>query len=161
MEIANNVMAGIDMDMAKHGGIKSLGGAKITVIFKDHQGNPQLGADLAKKLIEEEKYDEALAKLDSLQPEGGSSTELIALKDVVTEKLINRERNNAAKLFLMARSETNPAKKEELLGSSLNILKNLLDKYPNTTLRKKINENMATIRDEMSRLKNKPGSGEE
>lgn len=55
VEIANNVMAGIDMDMAKSGGIKSLGGAKITVIFKDHQGNPQLGADLAKKLIEDDK----------------------------------------------------------------------------------------------------------
>ncbi len=54
VEIANNVMSGIDMDMAKNGGIKSLGGAKIKVIFKDHQGNPQLGADLAKKLIEDD-----------------------------------------------------------------------------------------------------------
>jgi len=55
VEIANGVMTGIDMDMAKNGGVKSMGGAKITVIFKDHQGNPQLGADLAKKLIEDDK----------------------------------------------------------------------------------------------------------
>ncbi len=53
--IANEVMAGIDMDMAKNGGIKALGGAKIELIFKDHQGNAQLGADLAKKLIEDDK----------------------------------------------------------------------------------------------------------
>jgi branched-chain amino acid transport system substrate-binding protein len=55
IEIANNVTAGVDMTMAKNGGIKSLGGAKIKVIIQDHQGNPQLGADLAKKLIQDDK----------------------------------------------------------------------------------------------------------
>jgi branched-chain amino acid transport system substrate-binding protein len=54
-EIANQVVPGVDMEMAKHAGIKSLGGAKIKLIFKDHQGNPQLGADLAKKLIKDDK----------------------------------------------------------------------------------------------------------
>jgi branched-chain amino acid transport system substrate-binding protein len=53
-EIANNIMP-IDMDMAKRGGITSLGGAKIELIFKDHEGNPTLGADLAKKLILDDK----------------------------------------------------------------------------------------------------------
>jgi branched-chain amino acid transport system substrate-binding protein len=56
-EIANNVMANIDMSMAKNSGIKSLGGAKIKIIFKDHEGNPTLGADLAKKLILDDKVD--------------------------------------------------------------------------------------------------------
>jgi branched-chain amino acid transport system substrate-binding protein len=54
-EIANNVMADLEMTMAKAGGIKSLGGAKIKLIIQDHQGNPQLGADLAKKLIQDDK----------------------------------------------------------------------------------------------------------
>jgi branched-chain amino acid transport system substrate-binding protein len=54
-QIANNVMADIDMDMAKRGGISSLGGAKIELIFKDHEGNPTLGADLAKQLILDDK----------------------------------------------------------------------------------------------------------
>jgi len=54
-EICNKVMSGIDMPMAKKAGIKALGGAKIKLIFKDHQGNPQLGADLAKKLIKDDK----------------------------------------------------------------------------------------------------------
>ena len=56
-EIANNVMADLPMTMAKNKGIKSLGGAKITLIFKDHEGNPTLGADLAKKLILDDKVD--------------------------------------------------------------------------------------------------------
>ncbi len=54
-EIANNVMAELAMDMAKNAGIRSLGGAKIRLIFKDHEGNPTLGADLAKKLILDDK----------------------------------------------------------------------------------------------------------
>jgi len=54
-EIANSVMPNIDMTMAKNAGIKSLGGAKIKLIFKDHGGNPTLGADLAKKLILDDK----------------------------------------------------------------------------------------------------------
>ncbi|MGO9372677.1 MAG: ABC transporter substrate-binding protein [Syntrophobacteraceae bacterium] len=54
VEIANNVMP-VDMDMAKRGGITSLKGAKIELIFKDHEGNPSLGADLAKKLIMDDK----------------------------------------------------------------------------------------------------------
>ena len=56
-KIANNVMADLDMTMAKNGGIKSMGGATIQLIFKDHQGNPTLGADLAKKLILDDKVD--------------------------------------------------------------------------------------------------------
>jgi len=56
-KIANNEMSHIDMSMAKNAGIKSLGGAKIKLIFKDHQGNPTLGADLAKKLILDDKVD--------------------------------------------------------------------------------------------------------
>lgn len=54
-EIANNVMADLPMTMAQNSGVKSLGGAKITLIFKDHEGNPTLGADLAKKLILDDK----------------------------------------------------------------------------------------------------------
>jgi branched-chain amino acid transport system substrate-binding protein len=56
-EIANNAMPAIDMTMAKNEGVKALGGAKIELIFKDHEGNPTLGADLAKKLILDDKVD--------------------------------------------------------------------------------------------------------
>ena len=57
VEIANKIMADINMSMAKNSGIKSMGGAKITLIFKDHEANPTLGADLAKKLILDDKVD--------------------------------------------------------------------------------------------------------
>ncbi|MFZ3048611.1 MAG: ABC transporter substrate-binding protein, partial [Desulfatirhabdiaceae bacterium] len=50
-EIANAGIPEISMDMAKREGITSMSGAKIELIFKDHEGNPTLGADLAKKLI--------------------------------------------------------------------------------------------------------------
>jgi len=57
VEIANNSMADVNMSMAKNAGITSMGGAKIEIIFKDHEGNPTLGADLAKKLILDDKVD--------------------------------------------------------------------------------------------------------
>jgi branched-chain amino acid transport system substrate-binding protein len=56
-EIANKAMPEIDMAMAKNAGIQSLGGATIKLIIKDHEGNPTLGADLAKKLILDDKVD--------------------------------------------------------------------------------------------------------
>ena len=56
-EIANGTMPEINMSMAKNSGIQSMGGAKIKLIFKDHEGNPTLGADLAKKLILDDKVD--------------------------------------------------------------------------------------------------------
>jgi branched-chain amino acid transport system substrate-binding protein len=56
-EVANNVMADVPMAMARNKGIKALGDAKVTLIFKDHEGNPTLGADLAKKLILDDKVD--------------------------------------------------------------------------------------------------------
>jgi len=54
-KIANNIMPDLPMTMAKNSGIKNLGGAKIKLIFKDHEANPTLGADLAKKLILDDK----------------------------------------------------------------------------------------------------------
>lgn len=54
-EIVNKGFPGISMNMAKQAGIKNQGGAKIELIFKDHEGNPTLGADLAKKLILDDK----------------------------------------------------------------------------------------------------------
>jgi branched-chain amino acid transport system substrate-binding protein len=55
VELANNAMPDINIPMAKSEGITSLGGAKIEILFKDHEGNPTLGADLAKKLILDDK----------------------------------------------------------------------------------------------------------
>jgi branched-chain amino acid transport system substrate-binding protein len=53
--LVNNKNPGIDVLMAKWGGIPNLGGAKIKLIFADHRGEPDRGADLAKRLIEDDK----------------------------------------------------------------------------------------------------------
>lgn len=53
-EIINNTMD-LPIAIAKNSGIQSLGGAKIKLIFKDHEANPTLGADLAKKLVLDDK----------------------------------------------------------------------------------------------------------
>jgi branched-chain amino acid transport system substrate-binding protein len=54
-ELVNTKHPEIDLLMTKWGGIPSLGGAKIKLIFADHRGEPDRGADLAKRLILDEK----------------------------------------------------------------------------------------------------------
>ena len=54
-DLVNNKNPEIDMLMAKWGGIPTLGGAKIKLIFADHRAEPDRGADLAKRLIQDDK----------------------------------------------------------------------------------------------------------
>jgi branched-chain amino acid transport system substrate-binding protein len=53
--LVNNKNPDVDILMAKWGGIPNLGGAKIKLIFADHRGEPDRGADLAKRLVLDEK----------------------------------------------------------------------------------------------------------
>ena len=115
------------------------------------------GVKLAKKLVEDVKYEEAISRLEEMQREGTASPDSRELKETAIEKLINRERNKAAKLFLMAKGTSDRAKKKELLSSSYNILKVLIDKYPSSPLISKINDNMNRIREEMELQKGRPG----
>ena len=57
----------------------------------------------------------------------------------------------------MARGTSDPAKKRELLSTSYNMLKNILDKYPASPLNSKINDNMNRIREEMELHKGRSG----
>lgn len=54
-DIINNKYPELGIPIADWEGIPSLGGAKIKLIFADHRADPGLGADLAKRLIEDEK----------------------------------------------------------------------------------------------------------
>src|SRR3990172_6790876 len=54
-ELINNKNPSVDTLMSKWGGIPNLGGAKIKLVFADHRGEPDRGADLAKRLIEDDK----------------------------------------------------------------------------------------------------------
>lgn len=54
-QLVNSKNPDIDIQMTKWGGIPNLGGAKIKLIFADTRGEPDRGADLAKRLIEDDK----------------------------------------------------------------------------------------------------------
>jgi hypothetical protein len=108
--------------------------------------------ELAKKLIEEEHFEEAISKLEELKGDQDTAAEVKALKDLAIEKYINQERNRAAKLFLKARRTTDQARKEELLLSSYEILEALIEKYPTSNLVAKLNDHIGKVREELGKL---------
>jgi hypothetical protein len=109
---------------------------------------------VASSLIRSEKYEEALLKLDEMP---ASDPEVKELKNMAVEKLINRERNKAAQLFLAASKSKDPAKKEELLTSSYNILKAVADKYPSSPLTPKVQQHMNQVTRELAKVKKGEG----
>ena len=113
---------------------------------------------LARKLIEEDNFEEALTTIETLKDRQDMTPEMQELKRVATEKLIKRERNKAAKYFLMARKTADPAKKEELLVSSYDILKALIEHYPSSPMIEKLNDNLRTVREELNKLGKDPES---
>ncbi len=109
---------------------------------------------VALNLIRSEKYEEAILKLDEWPPSDPAVKEL---KNMAVEKIINRERNKAAKLFLTARNTKDPVKKEELLNSSYNILKAVADKYPSSPLIPKVQDHMNQVTKELVKVKKGEG----
>lgn len=105
-------------------------------------------------LIRSEKYEEALLMLDEMP---ASDPEVKELKNSAVERIINRERNKAAKLFLAARNAKDPAKKEEMLNSSYEILRAVADKYPSSPLIPKLQDHINQVTKEL--LKVKKGEG--
>ncbi|MBW1935147.1 MAG: hypothetical protein JRI84_06290 [Deltaproteobacteria bacterium] len=127
---------------------------------KQMQASTDLKAQIIKDasdLIERENYEAAIAKLDSLSKVGVQGPETKKLRALAVEKLINRDRNRAAKLYLLAKHTREPSKKEELLLSSYQILKALLEKFPSTPLTDKIRDHIKKIEDELDKLPD--GSG--
>jgi branched-chain amino acid transport system substrate-binding protein len=54
-DLINNGTKGLNLPLTTSGGLPNLHGAKIKLIFGDHQGNPQTGATEAERLISQEK----------------------------------------------------------------------------------------------------------
>jgi hypothetical protein len=113
--------------------------------------------ETAKKLIEEEKFEEALTKLKTIEQPERLHDEKKTLEGLAVEKLINQERDKAARIFLMAKKTEDPKKKEELLLSSYKILKALIDKYPSSNLINKLNNNISRVKEELLKLGVSPG----
>jgi branched-chain amino acid transport system substrate-binding protein len=53
--LINNGTKGLNLPLTTTGGLPNLKGARIKLIFGDHQGNPQTGATEAERLISQEK----------------------------------------------------------------------------------------------------------
>ena len=119
-------------------------------IFKGFQKDQTLNS--AMDLIEDEKFEEAITKLEALEHSQATIPEAGKLKGIAIERLINRERNKAAKLFLMAKNTEDPALKEELLVSSYDTLKVLIENYPTSPLTEKINDHIEKIQKELDKL---------
>ena len=54
-EVVNTQMKDLPLPLAATAGLPNLKGAKIRLVFADHQGNPQIGASEAERLITQEK----------------------------------------------------------------------------------------------------------
>ena len=62
----------------------------------------------ARILLEEERFEEAICRLEVLETENEENHEVIELKQFAMDKLITRERNKAAGVFLAAKKTTDP-----------------------------------------------------
>ena len=108
---------------------------------------------LAAKLIEEEKFEEAISKLEELKENQEFAHETEEIKELAIEKLINRERNRAAKIFLLAKKTNDPAKRKELLVSSHTILKVLIKEYPSSSLIDRLNRHIKSVENELNKMR--------
>lgn len=108
--------------------------------------------ELARILIEEEKFEQALEYINGLEEIESAAPQAEELRAYATERIIHRERYKAAELYLRAGKTEDEDKKREYLVLSYNILKNLIDKYPLSSLNKKINDNLKTVENELSKF---------
>ena len=98
----------------------------------------------AKKLIEEEKFEDALEILEPVVAEGGNYEADKVKKDAI-ERLINREKLIAANLKREANEEINVQRKRDLLLKVKSIFQNLIDKYPTSPLIDRIKRNVSVV----------------
>jgi outer membrane protein assembly factor BamD (BamD/ComL family) len=105
------------------------------------------------KLIEQENYKEAIKGLEAIDNDQDNSLEIKRLRDIAVEKLINSERSRAAQIYLMAKSTSDNKKKKELLLSSYNILKELIDTYPSSSLLDTLKNNLSKVEGDLKKLK--------
>lgn len=105
----------------------------------------------AMKLIEEEKFEEAISELDYWAGPDNPDPNIRKMRVLAVERLIRRERDKAAKIFLQAKNTSDPKRKRELLLSSINILKKLIEKYPSSSLIHKLNNHLMRVTEELEK----------
>ena len=65
LDVINNVQTDMDLPLAKEAGLPGLGGARIRLVFADHQGDPQKGRAEAERLITQEKVSALIGSYQS------------------------------------------------------------------------------------------------
>lgn len=109
--------------------------------------------ETAMKLIEKEDFEEAIQRLDELKDNPGINPETERLQDFAIEKLINRERDKAAKIYLMAKKSRDPNQRKELLKASQKILKTLIEEYPQSSLIDRLKNNLESVNKDLNEFR--------
>ena len=107
----------------------------------------------ARRLLNEDRYEEAISKLETPESDQEENREVQELKQFAVDKLIDRERNKAAKIFLTAKETQDPVKKERYLMEAHNILDTLIVNYPSSPLNGKLKSNIKIVEDELGKLR--------
>lgn len=108
----------------------------------------------AQELIEEERYEEAIQRINELGDVQDMALEIKELRDLAIEGFINQERDRAAAYLLRGRQTTDPVRKKEFFLLSYNRLKTLTEQYPQSDLIETLNEDMETVETELDKLGN-------
>lgn len=112
---------------------------------------------LARTLVEDEKFEEAIEYIKTIEKTEDIPGHMVNLKALATERLIHREREKAAKLFLMSKNSPDIEKKKEYLEASHKLLTKLIEKYPLSPLSQKVISNIDTVEKELMKLGIDPG----
>ncbi len=116
--------------------------------FDKENNEDKLKIEDARKLIEEEKYEDALNILDiAVTDEGNYEAE--RLKNEAIEKLITRDKNDAAIIYRAAKAENNIQRKRDLLLKARSIFQNLIDKYHASPLIDRVKRNLSVVDEEL------------
>ena len=106
----------------------------------------------ARELIEEERYEEAIQRINELGDDQDMTPEMKELKDIAIEGFINQERDRAGIYLLRARQTTDPVRKKELFLLSYDRLRRLAEQYPQSSLIETLNEDMQVVKAELAKL---------
>ena len=105
----------------------------------------------ANNLLESESYEKAIILYDQLK---GTpyQTEAEAKKQSAIDRLARLRRSKAGQLFFQAQHCENAELKKSYLIKSYNLLKSVMDEYPNNSYAEKIGKNLEDVRSEIEKI---------
>lgn len=120
------------------------------VELSDETGKQKL--ERANRLLESENFEEAIALYEELEGTAHKPADAEEKKLLAIDGLARTRRLKAGQLFLQAKSCTNVEQKKSYLLESYNLLKSVLDKYPNNTYADRIMKNLTDVRSEIEKV---------